>query len=90
MGHQGYKSCKAALNMMMLTWYWILKEDGVRTWSISPGFLATNISRAGPDFLRKAGAGEPIEGGRLIRNVIEGERDADVGRIVTKDGVQQW
>ncbi|GJN72395.1 hypothetical protein PLICBS_006468 [Purpureocillium lilacinum] len=90
MGHQGYKSAKAGLNMLMLTWHWILHGDGVKTWCISPGFLATNLGGRGADVLKAAGAGDPATGGDLIRKVVEGERDADVGKVVTQDGVQPW
>ncbi|KAJ6442427.1 Magnesium transporter NIPA2 [Purpureocillium lavendulum] len=89
-GHQGYKAAKAGLNMLMLTWHWILHDDGVKTWCISPGFLATNLGGRGAEVLRAAGAGEPSKGGELIRKVVEGERDADVGKVVTQDGVQPW
>ena len=34
--------------------------------------------------------GLPATGGDLIRKVVEGERDADVGKVVTQDGVQPW
>jgi len=84
----GYRSSKAALNMMMMTWYWILKEDGVKVWSISPGFLATGLGGIGKEVLKARGAGDASLGGELIRKVIEGERDADVGKVVDSSGVQ--
>lgn len=31
--------------------------------------------------------GHPSVGGTLLRRVVEGERDADVGRIVDRDGI---
>lgn len=31
------------------------------------------------------GGGHPSNGGRIIKGVVEGERDADVGKIVGKD-----
>ncbi|KAK7215773.1 hypothetical protein V2G26_003776 [Clonostachys chloroleuca] len=89
-GGQAYKACKTALNMVMITWHWFLKDDGVKVWSISPGMLATNLT-GNPELLRKAGAGEPSLGGDLIKRVLEGERDADVARVVTQNGaVQPW
>ncbi|KAK2594461.1 hypothetical protein QQS21_007807 [Conoideocrella luteorostrata] len=89
-GGQGYKSSKAALNMCMLTWHWILKEDGVKTFAISPGLLATNLGGLGPDRLRAIGAKEPFLGGDLVKRVVEGERDDDVGRVISQDGVQPF
>lgn len=87
---QAYRSSKAGLNMLMLSWHWILKEDGVRTFCVSPGFLATNLSGT-PERMKKAGAGDPSRGGDLIKKVIQGERDADAGKVVFQDGiVQDW
>ncbi|KAL6876856.1 hypothetical protein J3F83DRAFT_424336 [Trichoderma novae-zelandiae] len=85
----GYKSSKAALNMVMLNWHWLLKEDGVRTFAISPGFLATNLGGA-PELLKAMGAGDPATGGEFIKKVVEGERDADAGKVVTSQGTQPW
>lgn len=76
--------------MCMLTWYWILKEDGVKTFAISPGFLATNLGSVGPDKLRAAGAKDASVGGDLVRRVVQGERDGDVGKVVSQDGVQPF
>ncbi|KAK7429815.1 hypothetical protein QQZ08_003660 [Neonectria magnoliae] len=90
LAHMAYRSSKAALNMVMVAWHSLLKVDGVRTWSISPGFLATGLG-GNPEMLKKAGAGDPSLGGDLIKRVIEGERDADVGKVVTQNGeVQPW
>ncbi|KAK2007858.1 short-chain dehydrogenase [Colletotrichum eremochloae] len=85
----GYRSSKTALNMVMLNWHWLLKADGVKVWCISPGFLATGLG-GNPELLKKMGAGEPSQGGILIKQVVEGERDADVGKVVNKDGIQPW
>ncbi|OLN85837.1 (+)-neomenthol dehydrogenase 2 [Colletotrichum chlorophyti] len=85
----GYRSSKTALNMIMQNWHWLLKADGVKVWCISPGFLATNLG-GDPELLKKMGAGKPSQGGLLIKQVVEGERDADVGKVVNKDGIQPW
>jgi NAD(P)-dependent dehydrogenase (short-subunit alcohol dehydrogenase family) len=85
-----YHSSKTALNMMMLDWMRVLEPDGVKVFGISPGFLATGLGGMGPEFLKKVGAGEPRLGGELIRDVVEWKRDADVGKVVDRDGVQPW
>ena len=82
----GYRCSKTALNMLMLDWNHKLKEDRVKVWAVGPGFLATNLG----DLHEKAiemGAGHPSAGGKVLRSVVEGERDADVGKIVVKDGI---
>ncbi|KAH7245760.1 hypothetical protein BKA59DRAFT_511720 [Fusarium tricinctum] len=84
-----YRSAKTALNMVMLSWHHLLKGDGVQVWTVSPGFLATGLG-GNPELLKKAGAGDPATGGELIRSVIEGEKDGDVGKVVGQSGVQPW
>ncbi|RMZ73390.1 Short-chain dehydrogenase [Pyrenophora seminiperda CCB06] len=90
MASTAYRSSKTALNMMMLYWKKTLEVDGVKTFSISPGFLATGLGGVGPDVLRKVGAGDPGLGGALIRDVLEGKRDGDAGVVVSQNGVQPW
>ncbi|TFB02864.1 hypothetical protein CCMA1212_005279 [Trichoderma ghanense] len=87
--NMGYKSSKTALNMVMLNWHWLLKEDGVKAFAISPGFLATNLGGV-PEMLKAMGAGDPALGGEFIRGVVEGERDGDAGKVVTRQGTQPW
>ncbi|KAF4343510.1 short-chain alcohol dehydrogenase [Fusarium beomiforme] len=90
-----YRSSKTALNMMMLSWHHLLKGDGVKVWSISPGFLATSLG-GNPEVLKKAGASDPATGAELIQKVIEGEKDKDVGKVigqpewVGESGIQAW
>jgi len=81
----GYRSSKTALNMLMLDWNHKLKEDGVKVWGVGPGFLATNLGDIKEQIVAKGG-GHPSIGGRILRSVVEGERDDDVGKIVSRDG----
>ena len=76
--------------MMMLEWQRFLKDDGVKVFCISPGFLATNLGGMGAEVLRKRGAGHPSLGGALIKDVVEGRRDDDVAKVVNASGVQPW
>ena len=85
-----YRSSKCGLNMMMAEWDRLLKEDGVKVVAISPGMLATNLGGAGPDALRKMGAIEPQIGADFIRDVVEGGRDGDMGKVIRKDMIQPW
>ncbi|KAI4209371.1 MAG: hypothetical protein LQ351_007703 [Letrouitia transgressa] len=48
-----YRSSKTGLNMLMREWVRILRNDGVKVWCISPGFLATGLGGAGPEVLKK-------------------------------------
>lgn len=85
----GYRASKAALNMLMLGWKHTLEGDGVKTWCLSPGFLATGLG-GNPEALKKMGAGDPSLGGVFIKSVVDGERDADHGKIIRSTGVQPW
>ena len=50
---ESYRSTKTGLNMMMRQWYRILKNDGVKVFAISPGFLATGLNKIGEETLKK-------------------------------------
>jgi len=84
-----YRSSKTALNMMMIDWDRILRNDGVKVWCISPGLLATGFG-GDAEALKKMGAEDPVMGGNFIRDVLEGKRDVDVGRVISRRGIQSW
>lgn len=84
-----YRSSKTGMNMMMREWHRMLKEDGVKVWCISPGFLATGLG-GNQEANKKFGAEDPALGGAFVRSVLEGERDEDVGKVVSRAGVQAW
>ncbi|KAK7995717.1 Short-chain dehydrogenase/reductase 2b [Apiospora arundinis] len=86
----GYRSAKTGLNMLMREWARILREDGVRVWAVSPGFLATGLGGVGAERLKQAGALDPAVGGETVRDVVEGKRDGEVGKVVRRDMVQPW
>ncbi|KFY88828.1 hypothetical protein V500_06094 [Pseudogymnoascus sp. VKM F-4518 (FW-2643)] len=85
----GYRCTKTALNMLMLDYHYKLQKDGVKVWCIRPGFLATDLGDA-KEMVAAQGAGHPSIGGRLVRSVVEGERDADTGKYVVKDRIQAF
>jgi len=84
-----YRAAKTGMNMMMREWVRLLRNDGVKIWAVSPGFLATGLGGM-PEALKKMGAGEPRLGGEFLRKVVEGERDADVGLSIRAHEVQPW
>ncbi|OCF32230.1 hypothetical protein I317_05413 [Kwoniella heveanensis CBS 569] len=85
-----YRTTKTAMNMMILEWIRVLKNDNVKIHIIDPGLLATNLGGSTPDQLRQMGAREPIEGGRFIKSVIEGKRDGDMGKMIRDGAVVPW
>jgi hypothetical protein len=66
-----------------------LQADGVKVWSVGPGFLKTDLG--GLRHLADAmGCGPASLGGEMLLSVVEGERDADVGKIVVKTGLSSF
>ncbi|EXJ72132.1 uncharacterized protein A1O5_04636 [Cladophialophora psammophila CBS 110553] len=90
LGIPAYRASKTGLNMMMREWVRLLKEDGVKVWCVSPGMLATGLGLGNPELLRQMGALDPSVGAGVVRDVVEGRRDEDVGSVVRKDGIQPW
>jgi NAD(P)-dependent dehydrogenase (short-subunit alcohol dehydrogenase family) len=84
-----YRSSKTGMNMLMREWRRILSEDGVKTWCVSPGFLATGLG-GNAERNRQLGAIDPAIGANFVRDVVEGARDQDVGKAIRWDGVQPW
>ncbi|KAF3906444.1 hypothetical protein ABW20_dc0105742 [Dactylellina cionopaga] len=84
-----YRASKTALNMFMIDFTRLLKNDNVKVWCISPGFLATNLG-GNPELLKKFGAGDPSVGGIFIKEVVEGSRDEHVGKVIQRGKVQPW
>ena len=85
----GYRCSKTALNMLMLDWSHKLKEDGVKVWGVGPGFLETDLGNV-REKAKEMGAKHPSIGGKMLRSVVEGERDADVGKLINKDGISPF
>lgn len=75
--------------MLMRDWQRVLKNDGVKVWTVDPGFLVTGLG-GDPDVTRKMGAGDARVGGELVRDVVEGKRDEDVGQTVQAKGILAW
>jgi NAD(P)-dependent dehydrogenase (short-subunit alcohol dehydrogenase family) len=89
LGVPAYRSSKTGLNMMRREWTRLLREDGVKTWCVSPGYLATGLG-VGSAGNKQAGAIDPSIGAGFVRLVVEGGRDDDIGKAIRKDDVQPW
>lgn len=44
----------------------------------------------GAEALKKMGAQDPADAAQWIVGVLQGTRDADVGRVINKNGIQDW
>lgn len=77
--------------MMMRDWVRVLRNDGVKVFCISPGLLATGLQGLGRENLLKIGAEDPSVGGEFMKDVVEGKRDQDAGKVVARgDKIQPW
>ena len=88
---RSYRMSKAALDMLATQDCKVLGPQGVKVFAMCPGLVESNL-RGTEEMQRKAGgyAGSPEVSGRTVLSVLEGERDADVGKLVHKDGVYPW
>lgn len=84
-----YRSSKTGMNMMMREWARLLRADGVKVWCISPGYLATSLGGS-QESNSQRGAGDPSLGGNFIKDVVEGKRDQDVGKVIRNGSIQPW
>ena len=86
----GYRCSKTAMSMLMLDWNHKLKADGVKVFSVSPGFCATDLGGLGEEAIKAMGGEHPSEGGKRLYRVADGERDVDAGKIIHDDGLLPW
>ncbi|GAP86658.1 putative NAD -binding protein [Rosellinia necatrix] len=90
MATTAYRSSKTGLNMLMREWRRVLLNDGVKVWAVSPGFLATGLAGVGEEKLKQMGALDPSIGANFLKDVVEGKRDHDEGKVIRKDMIQPW
>jgi hypothetical protein len=66
-------------------------SKGLKVFAMCPGFVVSNL-RGTSDEARSGwgGAGDPQVSGKTVLSIIQGERDADAGKFVHKDGVYPW
>jgi NAD(P)-dependent dehydrogenase (short-subunit alcohol dehydrogenase family) len=89
LGMPAYRASKCGMNMMMLQWARVLKEDGVKVFCVAPGLLATGLW-GGEDMKEKFGAKDPAVGAKFVRDIVEGVEDGNVGMVVRRGGLQPW
>jgi NAD(P)-dependent dehydrogenase (short-subunit alcohol dehydrogenase family) len=83
-----YRMSKAALNMLTAYLHASLAGEGVKVWSYCPGYVVTDLG--GEDYRKMKEGEEWCESSETsavgIREIVEGERDGEVGTFVTKRG----
>ena len=95
--HQGipnaetYRASKAALNQIALQESILYRETPLKVFVMCPGLVVSNLRGTSEDARTGWGmAGDPEVSGQTLLSIIDGKRDADVGKFVHKDGVYPW
>jgi NAD(P)-dependent dehydrogenase (short-subunit alcohol dehydrogenase family) len=84
-----YRMSKAALNMMTACQLTELQDHGVNVFAFNPGWTATELSGS-VDIARQYGAPEPNVPAAGCVQIVAGERDHEVGRMLQVDGIVPW
>lgn len=86
-----YRASKSALNMWALQDYKAMAPKGVKVFTFCPGLVRSKLRGTDEAYVSAGGAaGDPAVSGQSILRIIKGERDADVGKFIHKDGTYPW
>lgn len=86
-----YHVSKAALNMLALREHHQHAEQGLKVFAISPGFVISNLRGTSEELRTGWGKASPAsESGNFVLSILDGHRDADVGKLIRRDGVDKW
>ena len=69
------------------------KDKGIKVWAFDPGYVVTNLSGTGEEGRQQRirnGAGDPNVSAKALVRILEGMRDADVGKHLDGDNVVPW
>jgi len=77
-----YLTAKSAMNMASVVYAAALKDSGVRAYSVSPGYVATDMNNF-------AGTKTVEEGARVVVNVATAD-DLPERALLVKDGTLPW
>ncbi|KAH8821439.1 short chain dehydrogenase/reductase [Xylogone sp. PMI_703] len=86
-----YRASKAALNMIAVVEWRDYHEKGLKVFAMCPGLVVSNLRGTSEEARTFGGAaGDPTVSGQTLLSILQGERDADAGKLVHKDGVYPW
>lgn len=89
--NEAYPASKAAINMIAVKEAMNFGPQGLKVFIACPGFVVSNLRGTTEEEMTGwGGAGDPMVSGKLMLSILQGERDADVGRNVHKDGIYPW
>jgi NAD(P)-dependent dehydrogenase (short-subunit alcohol dehydrogenase family) len=86
-----YRMSKAALNMLVVQQHKLFGPKGIRVFAVCPGLVRSNLRGKGEEDVSAGGrAGDPMVPAEMILGIIEGKRDADVGKFLRGERVLNW
>ena len=85
--YPGYRMSKAALNMLTAYQWYQLKPEGFKIWTYCPGYVATDLTDNREERV-KTGADSSETSAKGLLEIIQGERDADVGGYIGRNGLK--
>jgi NAD(P)-dependent dehydrogenase (short-subunit alcohol dehydrogenase family) len=90
-GNTVYRLSKTALNMWALQEFKELGKKGIKVVTFCPGLVRSNLRGRGEERISAGGnATDPSVSGENLLKIVEGKRDADIGKFLHKDGVYEW
>lgn len=91
---KSYRVSKAALDMVVACDAWEYKGR-MKVWAYCPGYVVTDLAGMREMKEKEGVAGSAEESAKGVLSILEGKRDADVGKFVhgedaEKGGVYPW
>lgn len=85
----GYTVSKAALNMVTAWQFrmFAVSDPAFKIFAYNPGFVVSSLS---PLNSAESGAEPTLKGAAPLVDAVNGKRDADVGKLLDRDGVMEW
>lgn len=88
---EAYRASKSALNMVALQEIAQLEGAPLKIFIMCPGLVRSNLRGKDEEAISAGGrAGDPADSGRLMLDIIQGGRDADIGKFIHSNGIYSW
>ncbi|GKZ22344.1 hypothetical protein AbraIFM66951_007977 [Aspergillus brasiliensis] len=88
---EAYRASKSALNMIMVQDWAASLDTPLKIFAFCPGFVRSNLRGTSEEERSGWGhASDPMIPGNTILNILRGQRDAEVGKVIHKDGSFPW
>ncbi|KAF2453351.1 hypothetical protein BDY21DRAFT_356441 [Lineolata rhizophorae] len=78
--------------MLIVEWNKKFRGDGVMVWGADPGRCHTGLGGFQPsaEQVKAMGLKPPEEGAEPVMQILRGEWDGNVGKVISHEGVRPW